>query len=108
MNGKCTRLDPILPVNPENSLNTTLIYSLLNFNTAVYLPHKQPTGEKSNGARQNKEQETYESAITQIEHIASKASKTKFRDPINDSVEEDVNSTCPGSEEGSPLPMVIF
>lgn len=85
-----------------------LIYSLLNFDTAVYPPHKQPRGEKPNGARQNKEQETYESAVAQIEHIAGKASKTEFRDPVNDSVEEDVNSTRPGSEEGSPLPMIIF
>lgn len=99
MNGKCIRLNSTLPINPKNSLNTMLIYSLLNFDTAVYPPHKQPTGEKSNGARQNKEQETYESAVTQIEHIAGKASKTEFRNPVNDSVEEDVNSTRPSSEE---------
>jgi hypothetical protein len=64
MNGECNRLDSILSAKLGNSLNTTFIPPLLNFNTTVDLPNKQPTREKPNGTCQNKEQETNESAVT--------------------------------------------
>lgn len=57
---------------------------------------------------QNKEQETDQSAVPEIEHIPRPAPQTHLANPVEQRVQEHIQSAGPGGEESPPVPVVVF
>lgn len=57
---------------------------------------------------QGSHHQTDNGGVTKVEYRACEAVDIKFREIVQDRIQEDVKATCTSGEEGTPRPVVIF